>query len=103
MPDSFQWLLLLGAFLFSTGLAIVVCRRNLILMLMGLELMLNGANMNWVAFGRLYPDALQGEIFALFVIVVAVCEAAVGIALIVQVYQHYQVSVPDQVADLNEN
>lgn len=80
----------------------LVTRRNLILMLIGLELMLNGANLNWVVFGRLYPATYQGEIFGLFVVVVAVCEAAVGIALILRVYRHFQVAVPDAVAELKE-
>lgn len=91
-----------GAFLFCTGLAILISRRNLIMMLMGLELMLNGANVNWVAFGRLHPQYLKGEVFALFVIVLAVCEAAVGIALILRVYRYTQTSHPDEVADLKE-
>jgi NADH-quinone oxidoreductase subunit K len=102
MPEIFHYLLLLGALLFCTGMVMLVTRRNLILMLIGLELMLNGANLNWVVFGRLYPDTYPGEVFGLFVIVVAVCEAAVGIALILRVYRHFQVAVPDAVAELKE-
>lgn len=102
MPNSLQGMLIVGALLFCIGLAVVISRRNLIMMLMGLELMLNGANVNWVAFGRLYPTEMKGEIFALFVIVLAVCEAAVGIALILRVYRHTQTSLPDEVTALKE-
>jgi len=94
--------LYLGAFLFCAGLVLLLSRQNLILMLLGLELMLNGANLNWVAFGRLHPQAMQGEIFALFIMVIAVCETAVGIALIIRVYQFFRVSVPDEVNTLAE-
>jgi NADH-quinone oxidoreductase subunit K len=102
MPDLFQMILLAGALLFCVGLFLLISKRNLIFMLLGLELMLNGANINWVAFGRLYPETFQGEIFALFIIVVAVCETAVGLALIIRVYRHFQVSAPDAIAEMKE-
>jgi NADH:ubiquinone oxidoreductase subunit K len=102
MPDLFQWILLLGAFLFCVGLGLLISKRNLIFMLIGLELMLNGANLNWVAFGRLYPDTWRGEIVGLFVVVLAVCETAVGIALIIRVYRYFQVSEPEEITELKE-
>lgn len=94
--------LYLGAFLFVVGLVILITRRNLIMMLMGLELMLNGANVNLVAFNTLHPASLNGQMFALFVVLVAVCEAAVGIALVLRVYHFYQTSLPDQIKELQE-
>ena len=96
----YHHLLYLAAFLFSTGLTIVIVKRNAIMVLLGIELMLNASNLNLVAFNHQHADALQGQIFALFVIIVAVCEAAVGLALVLQVYRHYQSSVPDEIADL---
>ena len=93
--------LYLGAFLFSAGLVVVISKRNTILVLLGLELMLNASNLNLVAFNRLYPGNLQGQMFAIFVIVVAVCEAAVGLAIVLRIYQEYQTSVPDDVNELN--
>jgi len=101
MTISTHQFLYLGAFLFSAGLIIIISKRNTILVLLGLELMLNASNLNLVAFNRLYPGTLQGQMFALFVIVVAVCEAAVGLAIVLRIYQQYQTSVPDDVNELN--
>ncbi|MGC3943932.1 MAG: NADH-quinone oxidoreductase subunit NuoK [Chryseolinea sp.] len=95
-------LLILGALLFSTGLAIVIIKRNMIFVLMGIELLLNASVLNLVAFNRLHNDAPGGQVFGLFVIVIAVCEAAVGLAIVIQVYRFYQSSVPDQINELRE-
>ncbi|MBL0742542.1 NADH-quinone oxidoreductase subunit NuoK [Chryseolinea lacunae] len=94
--------LYLGAFLFSTGLIVIITKRNTIMVLLGLELMLNASNLNLVAFNSLHPGSLQGQMFALFVIVVAVCEAAVGLAIVLRVYRQYRTSVPDHVNELNQ-
>lgn len=99
---NLQHLLLLGAALLSIGLFIVVIKRNTIMVLLGIELMLNAANVNLVAFNRLYPEKLDGQIFALFIIVVAVCEAAVGLAIVLSVYRNYHTAIPDQVDELRE-
>jgi NADH:ubiquinone oxidoreductase subunit K len=93
-------LLYLGALLFSVGLMVIITRRNTIMVLLGIELMLNAANINLVAFNQRYPYSAEGQMFALFVIIVAVCEAAVGLALVLRVYQHYQTSVPDEINEL---
>jgi NADH:ubiquinone oxidoreductase subunit K len=95
-------ILFLGALLFCLGLVTVITRRNLIMMLLGLELMLNGANLNLVAFGKLQPAGLDGEMFALFVILVAVCEAAIGIAIVLRVYHFYKTSDPGNISELKE-
>lgn len=94
--------LILAAFLFSLGLLIIITKRNTIMMLLGIELMLNASNLNLVAFNRLLPETVDGQIFALFVIIVAVSEAAVGLAIVLQVYQYYQTSIPDSISELKE-
>jgi NADH:ubiquinone oxidoreductase subunit K len=95
-------LYIVSALLFSLGLLIVVTKRNAILVLMGIELMLNAANLNLVVFNRQSPASVDGQIFALFVMVIAACETAIGLAIILQVYRHYQTSVPDEVNELKE-
>lgn len=82
--------LLLAGFLFSVGLAVVLVRRNAIWLLIGIELMLNAANLNLVVFADAQPENAKGVSFALFVIVLATAEAAVALALILQVYRHWQ-------------
>ena len=90
--------LLLSAFLFSIGLAGALTRRNAILVLIGIELMLNAANLNFIAFWRYgpNPEALTGIMFAIFAIGVAAAEAAVGLALIISIYRHYKTTNLDQ-------
>jgi NADH:ubiquinone oxidoreductase subunit K len=82
--------LLVSSMLFAVGLAGALTRRNTILVLVGIELMLNAANINFVAFWRFGPHsaASTGMIFGLFSIGVAAAEAAVGLALILAVYRH---------------
>ena len=82
--------LLVSSLLFAVGLAGALTRRNTILVLVGIELMLNAANINFVAFWRFgpHPEAMTGMIFVLFAIGVAAAEAAVGLALILAVYRH---------------
>jgi NADH:ubiquinone oxidoreductase subunit K len=82
--------LLVSSMLFAVGLAGALTRRNAILVLVGIELMLNAANLNFVAFWRFgpHPEALTGIIFVLFAIAIAAAEAAVGLALILAVYRH---------------
>ena len=81
--------LLVAALLFSIGLAGALTRRNAILVLIGIELMLNAANLNLIAFWRYgpHPEALTGMMFAIFSIAVAAAEAAVGLAIILTVFK----------------
>ena len=97
-----QHVLYLTALLFSTGIAVMIIKRNAIMMLIGIELLLNAANLNLVAFNQMFPSRMDGQMFALFVIIVAVSETAVGLAIIFQVYKFHQTSVPDHVSDLKE-
>lgn len=91
--------LLLSAMLFAIGLAGALTRRNAILVLMGIELMLNAANLNFIAFWRSGPNpqALTGIIFVIFSIGVAAAEAAVGLALIISIYRHYKTANLDEI------
>ena len=91
--------LLLSAMLFAIGFAGALTRRSAILVLVGVELMLNAANLNFIAFWRFseHPEALTGIMFVIFSIGVAAAEAAVGLALIIAVYRHYQTTNLDQI------
>ena len=86
-----NWYLIVAAILFCIGVFGVLARRNAIAILMGIELMLNAVNINLVAFWRyLEPDKIAGQAFAIFVFVVAAAEAAVGLALIINIYRNRQ-------------
>ena len=91
--------LLLSALLFAIGLAGALMRRNAILVLIGIELMLNAANLNFIAFWRYgpHPEALTGMMFVIFSIGVAAAEAAVGLALIISLYRHIKTTNIDEV------
>jgi len=99
---SLQSYLLLSSLLFSIGLAGALIRRNAILVLIGIELMLNAANLNFMAFWRYgpAPSALTGIMFALFSISVAAAEAAVGLAIILAAYRHSRTTDLDRMNSL---
>ena len=82
--------LMVAALLFAIGLAMALTRRNAILVLIGIELMLNAANLNLIAFWRFgaHPEALTGLMFAIFSIAVAAAEAAVGLGLVIAYHRH---------------
>jgi len=92
--------LLVAAALFSIGLAIAITKKHFIGMLLGIELMLNAVNINLIAFSRHDPEKLSGQLFALFVIVVAAAEVTIALAIIMRVYGHYKTVDPDQVDEL---
>ena len=94
--------LLLAALLFAIGLAGALTRRNAILVLIGIELMLNAANLNFIAFWRFseHPETMTGLTFALFSISIAAAEAAVGLALIITIYRHFRTANVDKVEDM---
>ena len=81
--------LIVAAALFSIGLAVMITKRNAIGVLIGLELVLNAVNINLVAFSQ-YDARLSGQMFALFVLVVAAAESAVALAIILKVYRYFQ-------------
>lgn len=85
-----SYFLIVSTIMFFVGIYGFLTRKNLITMLMAVELILNSVNINFVAFNRyLYPDKLQGQFFSLFVIAVAACEAAVAIAIIINIYRRF--------------
>jgi NADH-quinone oxidoreductase subunit K len=90
--------LLVSALIFSIGLAGALTRRSAILVLIGIELMLNAANLNFIAFWRYgpHPEALTGVMFAIFSIGIAAAEAAVGLGIILAVYRHSKTTELDQ-------
>jgi len=92
--------LLVAALLFAIGLAGALTRRNAILVLIGVELMLNSANLNLIAFWRYgpHPELLTGMMFASFSIAVAAAEAAVGLGLVISIYRHLQTSDLEQMS-----
>ena len=94
--------LFVAAALFSIGLAITITKRHFIGMLLGIELMLNAVNINLVAFSRHDPEKLSGQLFALFVIVVAAAEVTVALAIILRVYGHYNTVDPDKVSEMKQ-
>jgi NADH-quinone oxidoreductase subunit K len=87
-----------SAALFVLGVAAIVVRRNVLYVLMGIEMILNAANINFVAFGR-YWGGLDGKMFAIFTIILAAAEAAVALAIVLNVYQTFN-SVKPSEADL---
>jgi NADH-quinone oxidoreductase subunit K len=97
-----QGCLLVSALLFAIGFAGAVTRRHAILALVGIELMLNAANLNFIAFWRYgpHPEALTGLMFVIFSIAIAAAEAAVGLALIIAIYRHYKTANLDEVREL---
>jgi NADH:ubiquinone oxidoreductase subunit K len=93
-----SWYLIVAAILFCIGLFGAMARRNAISILMGVELMLNAININLVAFWRyITPDALTGQIFAIFVITVAAAEAAIGLALIISIFRNRDTVIVEEV------
>ena len=82
--------LFVAAILFSLGAFTVLTRRNAVGVLMGVELILNAANLNLVAFSHYVTGALGGQAYALFVIVIAAAEAAIALAIVLSIYQNFQ-------------
>ena len=92
MTVPLNWALAVAAILFVTGLTGVILRRNILIIFMSIELMLNATNLNLLAFAR-YCGSAGGQIFVFFVLVVAAAEAAVGLAIIVSLVRNYKDSL----------
>lgn len=99
MTPGLHHYLIVSALLFSLGLLGVVARRNLFVVYMGLELMLNAANLALVAFSR-YHNNLNGQVMVFFVITVAAAEVAVGLALLVALYRKRQTAHVEDLTSL---
>jgi NADH-quinone oxidoreductase subunit K len=107
MKDSLQHpdiskFLIIGALLFSIGVAGVLTRRNIIVIFMSIELILNAANLNFIAFSRYWqesgsPNAVAGQVFTVFIIVVAAAEAAIGLGLVIALYRNRETIFVDKI------
>jgi NADH-quinone oxidoreductase subunit K len=100
-PDLSKFLVI-GALLFIIGVAGVLTRRNIIVIFMSIELILNAANLNFIAFSRYLSamgdvDAVAGQIFAVFVIVVAAAEAAIGLGIVIALYRNKETIWVDEI------
>lgn len=93
--------LIVGACLFALGMVTVITRRNAVGILMGVELILNAANVNFIAFNHFVgaPGTLAGQVFSIFVIVLAAAEAAIGLAIVLAIYQTFR-TIDVQATDL---
>jgi NADH-quinone oxidoreductase subunit K len=86
----FTYFLVVSTLMFFIGVYGFLTRRNLITLLMSIELILNSVNINFVVFNRfLYPDNMQGQFFAMFIVAIAAAEASVAIALIINIYRRF--------------
>ncbi|HVS93203.1 MAG TPA: NADH-quinone oxidoreductase subunit NuoK [Mucilaginibacter sp.] len=94
--------LVVSAGLFCTGLFIILTKRNAIQVLIGIELMLNAANLNLVAFGRYDKIANGGQMFTLFSITLAAATTAVALAIILNVYKRYKTIDPEKIDSLKD-
>src|SRR5918992_3084116 len=100
-PDLSKFLVI-GALLFIIGLAGVLSRRNIIVIFMSIELILNAANLNFIAFSRYLQDtgnlnAMAGQVFSVFVIVVAAAEAAIGLGIVIALYRNKETIWVDEI------
>jgi NADH-quinone oxidoreductase subunit K len=94
-----NWFLVLSAFLFCIGVTGVLVRRNPLVVLLSLELMLNAGNLALIAFSRMWGNG-DGQVFALIVMVIAACEVVIGLGLIVAIYRRRLPIDVDEVAEM---
>jgi NADH:ubiquinone oxidoreductase subunit K len=100
-PDLSKFLII-GALLFAIGVAGVLTRRNIIVIFMSIELILNAANLNFIAFSRYLQEqgslnAVAGQVFTVFIIVVAAAEAAIGLGLVIALYRNRETIFVDKI------
>ena len=94
--------LVVSAILFSLGIYGMIARKNAIMVLMGLELVLNSANINFVAFAKFGGLNLEGHVAAIFVIILAAAEAAVALAIVLNIYQNFKHINVDEIDKLKD-
>jgi NADH-quinone oxidoreductase subunit K len=94
--------LIVSAILFALGLYGIMTRRNAIMVLMGVELVLNAANINFIAFSRYGGASLDGQAAAIFVIILAAAEAAIALAIVLNIYHRFHTVNVDEVSHLKE-
>lgn len=93
---------MISAILFSLGLFAVITRRNAIMVLMGIELILNSANINFLAFSRYGGMNIEGQMAAIFVIILAAAEAAVALAIVLNIYKRFNTVNVDEISILKD-
>ena len=101
MTIGLEHYLVISALLFSLGILAVSTRRNAVSVLMGLELILNSGNINLVAFSKFSDIGLNGQVFALFVIILAAAEAAVALAIVLNIYRNHHTVTVDRMDSLS--
>lgn len=97
-----QQYLVVSSILFSLGLFGIVTRKNAVMVLMGIELILNSANINFVAFARYGNFGFDGQLIALFVVILAAAEAAVALAIVLNIYKNFSTVNVDEIDKLKE-
>ena len=102
MNGSLQGYILVALLLFIIGLATVLLRRTLLMQFMGVELMLNAANVALLAFARFRGGDVTGTVFYLFILGVAACEAAIGLALVIALFRHRKTTDADRADSLRQ-
>lgn len=102
MEITLTHFLLISAILFSLGVYAVMTRRNAIMVLMGIELILNSANINFLAFSRFGGLDIEGQMIAIFVIILAAAEAAVALAIVLNIYKRFNTVNVDEISLLKD-
>jgi len=94
--------LIISALLFSMGIFAILTRRNAVMVLMGIELVLNAANINFIAFARYSSGTFDGQVISIFVIILAAAEAAIALAIVLNIYQNFNTVNVDEIDQLKE-
>lgn len=102
MTITLTHFLLVSAALFTLGLYAVLTRRNAIMVLMGIELILNSANINFLAFSRFGGMNIEGQMAAIFVIILAAAEAAVALGIVLNIYKRFTTVNVDEISSLKD-
>lgn len=94
-----HYYLVLAAALFTSGIVVVIVKKNAVFVLIGIELMLNAANLNLIAFS-MYDSTIQGQLFAVFSVMLAAAEAVIALAILVNIYRTYDSTNLDEIEEL---
>ena len=100
LSDTLEHYVLLSSLIFTIGGVGFLVRRNVLVQLMSIELMLNSVNLLLVAFNRVHGETMGGQVFAFFIIAVAAAEVAVGLAIIIALFRHKETLNPDAFTSL---
>lgn len=102
MTIELQHFLIVSGLLFSLGIFGIMTRKNAVMVLMGIELILNSANINFIAFAKYGNFGYHGQMIALFVIILAAAEAAIALAIVLNIYKNFSTVNVDEVNKLKE-